>query len=204
MALTRRFLKSMQLTDEQIESVIEEHTATVDGLKEQIRTYKEDAEKLPDTQKKLADAEKDLAGKTKELEAANDWKAKYEKEHSDFDKYKTQVDEEKTAENIRGLYRGLLKENNIDEKRYDDILRITDMSTMKVGQDGKLEGAEDLSKEIAEKWSGFVVKSENRPAPVDNPPANNGGNSMTKEDILDIKDTAERQKAIAEHLDLFQ
>ena len=33
MALTRAFLKSMTLTDEQVSAIIEEHSATVTGLK---------------------------------------------------------------------------------------------------------------------------------------------------------------------------
>ena len=205
MALTRKFLKSMQLTDEQIESVIEEHTATVEGLKDQIKSYKEDAEKLPDTQKKLADVESELAGKVKELETANTWKDKYDKETSDFAKYKTKVEAERTAENIKNQYRGLLKDAKVDEKIYDKILKITDFSNMKVGDDGKLENSDELSKAIATDWKDFIVKSENRASEtVDTPPANTGGSGMTMDDIMDIKDTSERQKAIAEHLDLFQ
>ena len=53
MALTRAFLKSMTLTDEQISAIIEEHSATVTGLKSEISKYKEDAEKVLDLQKKL-------------------------------------------------------------------------------------------------------------------------------------------------------
>lgn len=58
MALTRAFLKSMTLTDEQISAIIEEHSATVTGLKGEITKYKEDAEKVPDLQKKLEDYER--------------------------------------------------------------------------------------------------------------------------------------------------
>lgn len=46
MALTRAFLKSMTLTDEQVSAIIEEHSATVTGLKNEISKYKEDAEKV--------------------------------------------------------------------------------------------------------------------------------------------------------------
>lgn len=46
MALTRKLLKGMGLTEEQVDTIIEAHTDTVDGLKEQIKTYKADADKL--------------------------------------------------------------------------------------------------------------------------------------------------------------
>ena len=55
MALTRKLLKGMGLTDEQVDTIIEAHTDTVDGLKEQVKTYKADAEKLPNVQKELDD-----------------------------------------------------------------------------------------------------------------------------------------------------
>ena len=76
MALTRNFLKSMGLTEEQVATIIEAHTDTVDGLKDLIATYKADAEKLPDIQKELNDLKKEGAD--------GGYKAKYEKEHKDF------------------------------------------------------------------------------------------------------------------------
>ena len=51
MALTRKLLKGMGLTDEQVDTIIEAHTDTVDGLKADVSRYKADAEKLPDIQK---------------------------------------------------------------------------------------------------------------------------------------------------------
>lgn len=53
MALTRKLLKGMGLTDEQVDTIIEAHTDTVDGLKADVGKYKSDAEKLPDVQKQL-------------------------------------------------------------------------------------------------------------------------------------------------------
>ena len=48
MALTRKLLKGMGLTDEQVDTIIEAHTDTVDGLKDQISTYKADADCFAD------------------------------------------------------------------------------------------------------------------------------------------------------------
>ena len=44
MALTRKLLKGMGLTDEQVDTIIEAHTDTVDGLKAEVAKYKTDAE----------------------------------------------------------------------------------------------------------------------------------------------------------------
>lgn len=50
MALTRRMLKAMGISDEQVDEIIAAHTETVDALKEQRDAYKADAEKLADVQ----------------------------------------------------------------------------------------------------------------------------------------------------------
>ena len=71
MALTRKALKAMGLTEEQVDSIIEAHTETVDGLKEQIKTYKADAEQLPAVRKELEDMKKS---------DGEDWKSKYDAE----------------------------------------------------------------------------------------------------------------------------
>ena len=41
----------MGLTDEQVDSIVEMHTETVDGLKEKLKTAEEKAEKLDGVQK---------------------------------------------------------------------------------------------------------------------------------------------------------
>ena len=46
MALTRKLLKGMGLTEEQVETIIDAHTETVDGIKKERDTYKADALKL--------------------------------------------------------------------------------------------------------------------------------------------------------------
>ena len=40
MALTRKLLKGMGLTEEQMDTIIEAHTDTVDGLKSDLARYK--------------------------------------------------------------------------------------------------------------------------------------------------------------------
>ena len=89
MALTRKLLKGMGLTDEQIDTIIEAHTDTVNGLKDQIATYKSDAEKLPGVQKELDGLKKEGAD--------GGYKAKYEKEHKDFQAYKDGITAKETA-----------------------------------------------------------------------------------------------------------
>ena len=80
MSLTRKSLKAMGLTDEQVDSIIEMHTDTVDGLKADVSKYKSDAEKLAGVEKELND-----------LKAIGDggYTEKYEKEHKVLEYYKS-------------------------------------------------------------------------------------------------------------------
>ena len=63
MALTRKLLSGMGLNEEQIDTIIEAHTDTVDGLKADVIKYKGDAEKLPGIQAEFDAYKKDVAAK---------------------------------------------------------------------------------------------------------------------------------------------
>lgn len=191
MALTRSLLRGMGLTDEQVSSIIEAHTDTVDGLKAERDKYKAEAEKLPEVQKQL-DA----------LKGGEDWKAKYEAESKAFSDYKKDQADRETLGKVKDAYRQLLRSSNVGEKHIDSILRVTDFSKMKLDGDG-LADAEKLTEGIKSDWGGFIASTETKGATVETPPANVGANKRSKEDILAIKDAGERQKAIAENHELF-
>lgn len=194
MALTRAMLKGMQLTEEQVSAIIEEHSNTVQGLKDEIKKYKEDAEKLPEVQKEL--------DKLKEGDG-NNWEKKYNDEHKAFEDYKKEVADKEATAKVRSAYRKLLVENGVGEKHIDAVLRVTDFSNVKIDKEGKLENADKLTESIKSEWAGFITTTGTRGAPVDNPPGG-GKATMTKDEIMKIKDTSERQKAIAENIDLFK
>lgn len=183
-------------TDEMENSLIALHLGVVDPLKDDLANAKADVEKLEAIQKELEKLKADQKD-------GEDWKAKFEKEHSDFDEYKKQIEEGKAVDTVKGLYKTLLKEANVDAKRIDSILKVTDFSAMKVDKEGKLEGADKLSEAIKKDWKDFIAETKETGAVVDTPPGNNG-NKMTKEEIMKIKDTSKRQEAIANNIDLFQ
>lgn len=192
MALTRAFLKSMSLTDEQISAIIEEHSATVTGLKGEISKYKEDAEKVPDLQKKLEDYEKD------------DWKGKYEKEHADFEGYKTEQDKKASYNAKEAAYKKMLEDSGVSSKVIGLALKASKetIDNLKIGADGKLENATEVEKGIKEAYADYITTKTTQGANVSNPPGGEPG-KMTKKEIMEIKDAGERQKAIAENHELF-
>ena len=183
-------------TDDIENALIALHIGVVDPLKDSLQTALAEAEKV-------AGLEEEIAKLNNESKDAEDWKAKFEKEHADFDKYKAKVDKEKTTENVKRQYRALLKENKVDEKRFDSIMKVTDFGGLKLDKDGNLEDTEALSKSIKSDWGDFIVTTGTKTDPIETPPANSGAQKLTKEQIMDIKDTNARQQAIAENLELF-
>lgn len=183
-------------TEEIENKLVALHLGVIDPMKDELANAKAEIEKLGGVQKELDSLKKQAA-------ETEDWKAKYEKEHSDFDEYKGKVDKDKQEANIKTLYRALLKENKVDEKRIDSIIKVTDFSAMKVDKDGKLDGADKLSEAIKTDWKDFIVTTKEKGTDVETPPAEDG-KKMTKEEIFKIKDTAKRQEAIAQNIDLFE
>ena len=137
-----------------------------------------------------------------ELTTAKKWEEKYNKEHEAYEKYKAETDAKENLNNVKAAYKKLLTEAGIDAKRYDVILRATDFGGMKLNEDGTLDKADALKKDIETNWADFRVTTKNKGANVENPPAGTG-TKRTKDEIMAIKDTAERQKAIAENHELF-
>ena len=196
MSLTRKFLKNMGIEDDKIEGIIEAHTETVDALKKQIEGFKADAEKLPEVQKELDDL--------KTAVKDDGYEGKYNELKGEFDTYKKGVEERETNAKKEKAYKALLKECGISEKRLDSVLKVTDLSKLKLDKEGKLEDAENLKSSVKTEWADFIVTEESKGAEVTNPPAGSGKTYKSKSEIMAIKDVVERQKAIADNINLFQ
>ena len=197
MAFTRKMLKAMGIEDEKIDQIIDAHSETVDALKADRDTYKEDAAKLAAVQKEL-DA----------LKAKGDdgYKAKYEAEKAAHDALKADIAAKETKKAKTDAYRELLKGANIDEKRIATILRAEapTIDKIELDADGKIKNAEQYTESIKSDWADFIVTQSAKGTNTATPPANGGtATTKTKEDILKIKDAGERQKAIAENPTLF-
>ena len=185
-------LRSEELSPEEKEQqIMEGHIAVTDGLKDKIEGLQAEADKAADLQKQLDG-----------ISGGEDFKAKYEKEHQAFEDFKKQTasDAEMTA--VKAAYRKMLIGEGISEKRIDAIMKVTDFKNMKRDKDGNLDNADALKKTIAEEWGDFKTTVTQKGADVSKPPQNSG-KTMTREEIMAIKDTSARQKAIAENLNLF-
>ena len=196
MALTRKLLKGMGLTDEQVDTIIEAHTDTVDGLKADISKYKTDAEKLPGVQKELDN-----------LKAAGDggYKEKYEKEHSAFEAFKTDITAKESKAAKEKAVRAYFESKNITGANLDLAMRGCgeEMAALEL-ENGKIKDTKSLDALMDGTYKGLVSTTRTKGADPANPPANAGGGAMTKDQIMQIKDRAERRAAIAANMNLFE
>ena len=204
MALTRKSLKAMGLTDEQVDSIVEMHTETVDGLKEKLKTAEEKAEKLDGVQKEL-DGLKAKGG--------DDWKDKYEKEHNAFETYKKDQTAKETKAAKESAVRAYFEGKNITGGNLNIAMRGAkdEINGLELDADGKIKDTAALDALVGGEYAALVVTTQTRGANTATPPAGNGGSKLTKADIYKkdehgryVMSTAERQKALAENPDLMK
>lgn len=202
MAITRKLLKGMGLTEEQQDTIIEAHTDTVNGLKADIDRYKADAEKLPVVQKELDD----LKGK-----GDDGYKEKYESEHKAFEDYKKTVDAEKTTAAKEKAVEAVLKKIGVSEKRLQSVAKLAKadglLDALELNDDGAVKEADKLEKNLKDSYSEYITTTSTKGADTPTPPANSGGANLTMADIYKkdekgryVMDYEARLKAIEENL----
>ena len=194
MALTRKLLKGMGLTDEQVDTIIEAHTDTVDGLKEQVKVYRADADKLPTVQQELDDLKE---------KGDDGYKEKYEKEHSAFEAFKTDITAKESKAAKEKAVRAYFESKNITGANLDLAMRGCgeEMSTLELDGE-KIKDTKSLDALVDGTYKSLVSKPAVR---LDmGARLNEGGKFMTKDEIMKITDRTERRAAIAANMDLFR
>ena len=170
------------------------HLGVVDLLKDQLQTYKTDAEKLPAVQKELDD-----------LKAGDgDYKAKYEAEVKAHKEYRQQVESEKENARNDADVLAICKEAGIvRESSLRLIVKDFDRSKIERDKDGNITNRAKLLEAVKADYADFVGTPSNQGTPPATPPTGGAGTGKTKEEILAIKDPAQRQAEMAKNLSLF-
>lgn len=184
-------------TEEIENQIMALHLGVVDVIKDELSKAKADADKLPEVQ---AELEKLKSGR----EDDDSYKAKYEKEHADFEKFKTDQTEKDARADKTAKYRALLKKAGVSDKRLDSVLKVTDMDSIKLDKDGNIEDSEKLLGNIKTEWADFIVKEGVKGVDTTDPPKNTG-TRLSKDEIYKtdskgrfILDAQARQAALAE------
>lgn len=202
MAFKRKDIRAI-LEDESLS--VEERTArlvglhmeTVDALNDKIMSLQNDADKLKDAQTKLSDLE------AKQGESGK-WEEKYKTEHAAFDTYKKQQENAATKEAKTTAYKGILKDAGISESLIDLIVAASadDIDAIELDDKNATKDAAKVQDTVKAKYANYIAKGGTEGADTQNPPENSG-KKLSKGEIMKIKDSAARQKAIAENHELF-
>lgn len=169
MSFGRKLMKSMGLSEELQDALMEEHMAVVNGIKESLTQALAEAEKYKADAAKLADLQ------TK-YDAVKGYKEKYETEHSNFESYKNQETENARLGKVEKAFRKLLEAEKVNPKRYDAVVRLTDLTKLELEEDGEtLKNADTLRNGIKTEWSEYITTTENKGADVGTPPDKDKG-----------------------------
>ncbi len=196
MALTRTFLKSMGLTDEQVGAIIENHTETIEGLKKERDGFKAEAAKVE--------------GLTKDLQEANDKLAKSgdaAKVQKEFDDYKAGIEAEKTAAKKRSALDSLLKDKVgiARDSARGLILSAMKLDAYELDDKGQIKDEASVVESLKKEHAEWIATEDTKGVDKTNPPSGGGGSAkMTKEEIAKITDPAKLRAAIAANMELFQ
>lgn len=196
MSLTRKMLKGMSLTDEQIDTIIENHTETVNGLKEDIESLKESNETLSKDNKKLERVSKDYEELKKTIsESDNPYLTQYEdekKKHAEtkaeYEKYKAGVEAKETESKKSNAYRKLLLDAGISDKLVDQVLNLAKankkLDNIEFDEKGEVKENTKIVENIKTDYASFIPTKQEQGAETATPPQNiggNGGNSRVAE-----------------------
>lgn len=203
MSITRKQLSAMGIEADKIDQIIEGHTATVSGLKDDLEKAKADAEKYKAEASKVAGLEKELETAKKEAETAKDTGAEYEKLKKEFDDYKAEVAKKEQDAVKADKFRELLKDIGLSEKGVQMAMKWQGVDGVELDEDGKIKNSRELRKAAKEDWAEYIETVTQEGAKESNPPSNTGGSKMTKEQIDAIQDTTERQRAMLANKELY-
>lgn len=162
MALTRAFLKSMSLTEEQVTAIIEEHVNSTDALKAQ-----------------KAEVEKELAALREKGDGG--WQKKYEDEHKAFEDYKAEQSKAQETAAKETAYRKLLADAGVTSAISELIVKANgkEIAELKL-KGGAIENAADLTKNIQEQYKDYIKTEQSQGADTKTPPDTSGGDGFSK------------------------
>ena len=183
MALTRKWLSALGIEQDKIEEIVTAHGETIDGLKEKIRKAEEAAAELAEAKKKIAS-----------LEEAAKHSGDYDKLKKEFDDYKAEVHNKEVAAAKKAALTAVAKDAGLSEAGIAKALKYTDLATVELDENGNAKDGKNLIKSLRDEWPEYIETTKTEGARTENPAAG-GKVAKTREEILAIKDTAERQAA---------
>lgn len=192
MALTKAQLREIlsgagadpEKVAEAVDRIIAGHTASIEALREERDQLKEKVEAGEKVQKELD-----------ELKANSGDIAKLQKEYDDF---KTQVANEKAHAEKETAFKQVLKDIGIPERHYAVVCKYSNIDGLEL-DNGKIKGVKELAKELRDEWSDHI-ETQSTSGTVTPTPQSTSTSVMSKKEIMQIKNTAERQAALKQYM----
>lgn len=170
-SLTRKLLKSLGLSDEVIETIIEAHTDVTDALKQERDGYKTKAEAVTALEQECDSLKDQLA---KAGDAA--------KVQADFDAYKAQVESDRLDDQKAAAVRKALKAAGVQRESFEKLL-LQGVDLDKVELDGNsVKDADALIAPLKESYAECFAVTQTKGVPPVNPPAG-APQKLTREQI---------------------
>ena len=192
---TRKYLTSIGIEEDKIDLIMEKHSEVVTEIKDERDRYKVEAEKLPAVQKQLNELQEDAKNHNDDK-----YKVKYDALKEEFEEYKEGVTAKETKSKKESAYTKLLKDAGVSDKRISAILKVTNFDDLELDDEGNAKDADKHTEAIKKEWADFIQTTSTQGAKVSMPPAGTPNGVKTREEIMKIKDTAERQQAWKDYI----
>lgn len=207
MAFKRNDLVGLGIEPDKIQILIDWHMETVNALQAKIDESKGNSDKLAKAEAELEQAKKDLKTANDKVTAyeKDDYKGKYESEKAAREKLESDIANKETNAKKDNALKALLKDKKYSDEAAKLIVRkggYTDK--IELDENGGVKNADSILGDVQNDFSMFTPKISNQVVNPAAPPANSGGaKKPTKEEIMNIKNTEERQRAMAQNMELF-
>lgn len=196
--MEREYLKGLGLEDEVIGKIMSEHGRGIQAAKGDLSTAQEEAksykEQLDQRDKDIL-ALKDSSGSKKALEE------QITQMQSDYKAEKETMQNKIAEVKLNSALDLTLTQANVRNPKA--VKALLELDKVKLTDNG-LEGLDEQITALKE-TEGYLFGDGNKPPFINgNNNSNGGGGTLTKQAIMEIKDTNERQKQITENRHLFQ
>ena len=155
MSISREFLEGIGVSEEHIQTIIDGHNATVEGIQAEIDELKAQNEEAERLKRVIAELETEI-----NQSQGSDWKAKH-------DALKAEFDAVKESDLKQKLYKELAAEVGLPYRYSEKICKKHYTDKLELDEKGGLKDRESLARELKETWA-EVIKPESRQEKVRN------------------------------------
>lgn len=175
MALSRSYLKALGLTEEQVNSIVEAHTETISGLKDELKTVREKVDRLGEVEKELNDLKTANAGKP-------NFEELYNADHTALENLRSEITAKEARAAKEAAIGAFFEKNNIvgKQKKIAMMAIKGDIDGYEVDEAGNLKDTKPLETLIKEDFAGLVSTQRTEGANTAEPPSNIGGDAFDK------------------------